>query len=553
MKRVTRLLVVIGLILLVSLPIFAAGQKDSATAEGVGAANSNPLSDVRVRQAIAYAIDMDTIASTLLEGKATVAISPVPKGPWRVSGLNPYSYDPEKAKSLLSDADWDKNYVLDVVFYYGDQLTVDLMTAVQSYLAAVGIKMDFRKLEGDLGKKLWTPPEDRVNGPSFVTWDIVYGGAAALAMNEYFVHYTSYAGGNSNTPADMEIDRLYEATLASANPEVQRNALFDIEKYFNSNLPNMPLYHQPLFVYESTRVNRNGGEYGNAQYNYDWNIVNWTVEKDTNGKQVLYTNTAPAEFFEHPWYNPGVHMASRVLFDHLIVADSALMAKSGQLSSSYTVSDDGMEISFILKDGLKWHDGSSLTVDDVEWSVEYALQIPAVHGVIGSTFKALKGSEDFINGIADNISGIVTEGNKISFIFADLDPNMLMSFCQFAPLPKKYFEGADPLQFQQDNFWQHPIGSGPFKLDKVEMNDYTVMVPFEEYHDGVAKIDEIILYPSGENDSNVIMNATAGKLDYGFTKNVADVQALENLDSMNVFPIDIPYTRLLIFNKFPKP
>ena len=36
--------------------------------------NSNPLSDSRVRQAIAYAIDMDTIQETLLEGKAIVAV-----------------------------------------------------------------------------------------------------------------------------------------------------------------------------------------------------------------------------------------------------------------------------------------------------------------------------------------------------------------------------------------------------------------------------------------------------------------------------------------------
>ena len=120
----------------------------SALAEGP--TNSNPLSDVRVRQAIAYAIDMDTIAETLLEGKAIVADSQTPNGAWKTEGLNPYSYDPEKAKELLAAANWDPNYTLDVVFYYGDQLTVDLMTAIQAYLDAVGIKMTFRKLEGDL-------------------------------------------------------------------------------------------------------------------------------------------------------------------------------------------------------------------------------------------------------------------------------------------------------------------------------------------------------------------------------------------------------------------
>jgi peptide/nickel transport system substrate-binding protein len=89
-------------------------------------------------------------------------------------------------------------------------------------------------------------------------------------------------------------------------------------------------------------------------------------------------------------------------------------------------------------------------------------------------------------------------------------------------------------------------------LKEVQMNDYTVMVPFKQYHGGVAKLDEIVLYPSGENDGNVLKNAAAGKLDYGFTKNVGDVKALEAMSTMKVVPVDIPYTRLLFINKFPR-
>ena len=112
------------------------------------ATNSEALSDVRVRQAIAYAIDMDTIVDTLLEGKAIVADSLLPNGPNKPDDLNPYSYDPDKARELLTAANWDSNRELDLVYYYGDQLTADLMAAVQAYLADVGIKMTYRKLEG---------------------------------------------------------------------------------------------------------------------------------------------------------------------------------------------------------------------------------------------------------------------------------------------------------------------------------------------------------------------------------------------------------------------
>ena len=60
------------LMLAMATALWAAGTTDSGSAttaseDGVGPLNSNPLSDVRVRQAIAYAIDMDTIEESILD------------------------------------------------------------------------------------------------------------------------------------------------------------------------------------------------------------------------------------------------------------------------------------------------------------------------------------------------------------------------------------------------------------------------------------------------------------------------------------------------------
>ena len=38
---------------------------------------------------------------------------------------------------------------------------------------------------------------------------------------------------------------------------------------------------------------------------------------------------------------------------------------------------------------------------------------------------------------------------------------MLVTFSQFAPLPKHKLEGVNPVEFQQHPFWQNPVGSGP--------------------------------------------------------------------------------------------
>ncbi|MGR3290286.1 MAG: ABC transporter substrate-binding protein, partial [Paracoccaceae bacterium] len=171
----------------------------SMTSTNAYADRANQLSDERVRQAIAYAIDMDTIVETLFEGMAIVADSMIPNGGFKAEGLERYSYDPDKARSLLADAGWDDSQVLDVVYYYGDQLTADLMVALQAYLGDVGIQMTYRKLEGDVGGQLNALPEAG-SDTSAVKWDIAYGAKAALALQEYYNGYQT--GKSSYTPGD---------------------------------------------------------------------------------------------------------------------------------------------------------------------------------------------------------------------------------------------------------------------------------------------------------------------------------------------------------------
>ena len=84
-----------------------------------------------------------------------------------------------------------------------------------------------------------------------------------------------------------------------------------------------------------------------------------------------------------------------------------------------------------------------------------------------------------MDGSAEHISGIQIDGDKLVFKFAKLDPNALMTFSQWPPLPKHLLKDSDPLQAQQAAYWQAPVGTGPFKVDEVNMNDYATFVPYE--------------------------------------------------------------------------
>lgn len=100
--------------------------------------------DVRVRQAFMYAIDRKAIVESLYSGAAKLANCGYVAPQLVPEGLNEYAYDPEKAKALLAEAGWDKingDKPITWLTYYGSPQAANVMAAIQSMLAQVGINV----------------------------------------------------------------------------------------------------------------------------------------------------------------------------------------------------------------------------------------------------------------------------------------------------------------------------------------------------------------------------------------------------------------------------
>lgn len=114
----------------------------SQVANYLGFNNASPvLKDVRVRQAILHAIDRDTIVKQLYGGGADVANCPVTNTKYVPKGINTYAYNPEQAKALLKAAGWNSGQTVEVLTYYSDQLSKDVLVTLQQMLAQVGFKI----------------------------------------------------------------------------------------------------------------------------------------------------------------------------------------------------------------------------------------------------------------------------------------------------------------------------------------------------------------------------------------------------------------------------
>ncbi len=119
------------------------------------------LKDVRVRQAIAYALDRDKIAKDLLLGKTQPGATLWDKSPYVDPSLKPYPYDQQKAKDLLDAAGWkdtngdgtrDKDGV-ELVLRYGTttkEVRQSMQAIAQQMLAAVGIGTKLLNYDSDI-------------------------------------------------------------------------------------------------------------------------------------------------------------------------------------------------------------------------------------------------------------------------------------------------------------------------------------------------------------------------------------------------------------------
>ncbi len=117
-----------------------------------------PFSNKLVRQAANYAINKKAIVDNILQGTAEVAAGPTPPAfAWAYDdALQPYPYDPDKAKALLKEAGYDGKEVTFYVTEGGSGMLdpVAMGTAIQADLEAVGMKVKIETYEWNtfLGK-----------------------------------------------------------------------------------------------------------------------------------------------------------------------------------------------------------------------------------------------------------------------------------------------------------------------------------------------------------------------------------------------------------------
>ena len=104
--------------------------------------------DVKVRQAMLYAIDRQQILEELLNGHGEIVDGFLSSAsPFYDDSITPMTYDPEKAKALLEEAGWDGSQTIRFYVNSGDSTFVNAASIIAAEWAAVGIKAEIQTVD----------------------------------------------------------------------------------------------------------------------------------------------------------------------------------------------------------------------------------------------------------------------------------------------------------------------------------------------------------------------------------------------------------------------
>ena len=233
--------------------------------KGTDGKTNDKMQDVKVRQAVAYAVDWPTVLQGIFGSLAVPTTT-------ALSASNPYylgemfTYDVEKAQQLLNEGGWTAGDTFVILYYYNDQATQDFVDAIASYLAAVGMTVE--------GVYTSNAAEDL-----YVTrnYDMMYGGHSAFSAS---VRFDSLAGESYNAifPATETFGELVKKLNQSITEDEKAANFKELQQLEWDTCYRFTPFTMPFEFYLNNRISvPDDMAWGNNWYLHDYRFDEWDL------------------------------------------------------------------------------------------------------------------------------------------------------------------------------------------------------------------------------------------------------------------------------------
>ncbi len=253
------------------------------------------LKDLKVRQAMSYALDKATIVSTVFGDYAFATNDIFPENHWSHSTtVTAYPYDPAMAESLLQEAGYTKNASTGIYEKDGaplhliydmvtkGQAQADMAQLIQQYFKAVGIDMEIR--EQDFATLAFTRllPQDANGQGRAVTADdfdmFTLGFGVEVDPDEYRNYFVSGAtppnGMNFISYNNPAVDELFAKSLSLTTLEDREACYHEIADVISNDIPWIPLYGNLSIAGVSNKVQNFAADFRGITYQ----IEKWSIQ-----------------------------------------------------------------------------------------------------------------------------------------------------------------------------------------------------------------------------------------------------------------------------------
>jgi peptide/nickel transport system substrate-binding protein len=201
-----------------------------------------PLADVRVRRAMAHALDNESITKKLLPHTGKPHNSILPKFmPVYAENLPTYPYDPEKAKALLREAGYANGFAVSQILTSTAGVTTDSLMR-QAMLAEVGIKLNFELMETSIWNK-------RRNSGDYQMTTRLYPSVNPDTLLFGYLHPENIVpkGLNGSKYDNPTLTAELEAARAELNPELRKKHYTEVQRIAQTDLPYIPYQSNSVY------------------------------------------------------------------------------------------------------------------------------------------------------------------------------------------------------------------------------------------------------------------------------------------------------------------
>ena len=213
--------------------------------------NVKPFDDVRVRQALSYATDVDEILDITAEGKGTkIGSSMFPAfGKYYDESLSElYPTDIEKAKELLKEAGYENGFNMTITVPSNYQPHIDVAQVLAEQYKKIGVNAEIQLVEWNS----WL--SDVYTGRDFES-TVIGVDASYLAASALLSRFESTAANNFINFKSDAYDKAYNKTLTTADDD-ERTALYlECEKILADEAANVYIQDLPEYVVLNKKFN----------------------------------------------------------------------------------------------------------------------------------------------------------------------------------------------------------------------------------------------------------------------------------------------------------